>query len=121
MHQSGTTRFLAGKILPLENPSPVRKVIANGTERIVVHEDSSLSYLTKRRLKRILTQVMAQHQFEEMSKTMVRHKDGSASITLGGHEKGDTKKYSSPAAAMRALRKHYKELPKQALKRYANH
>ena len=106
MNLSSTSRYLSGKTLPGKEV-PVSAVYWKGNKRVVVFKDGSTETTTKTKLKNAFIKVLSVGQKQAMAQTLTRHKDGTASVVIGGNEKGLRKTYVSEQGAKRALDRYY--------------
>jgi hypothetical protein len=108
MQDSDTIRFLKGKKVA-GLPAPVAQVLKWGEKRVVVDAEGHRQTVTQERLKTMFNQAMAQYQYLDLRKTVHTRPDGTASVILGGREKGERKVYVSREAALQALNRRYND------------
>lgn len=104
---SGLQRYLKNKNLSFCE-GRVRQILKWGDQkRIILDDKGNRVIVSKRKLLAAFNEVLKKDQKNSMAKTIVQTSDLTATMMLGGTQRGKRKSYKSVAHAKRALTRRY--------------
>ncbi len=101
------TKVLNGTKFGGKTIRTVQKVLGKPGSRNLIFNDGTTQAVQKRTVAS-LADVTTDLEYRKLAQeTLIRHKDGTASIKLGGPKEGTRKFYVNEAGANRAMKRYY--------------
>jgi hypothetical protein len=108
MSISNLQRYLEARQLHgAPTSAPVKQITKRGGWRTVHFEDGTKQTYSKRQLVNRFNVTLQRDQAKMAVKSVRQMKDGTATAMIGGKQRGERRKYSSPQSALRAIRRAY--------------